>query len=221
MDIETFSREARKVAKSSFHLSRSPSYGQLAAIWGGSGLKPELTSAEYKCWITVDCRFLPLEGKGGCLSVYTDIGSEGENPEGAVVYDSGATLEQVIVESSLKLFAKRHISLPPASAVFRIDSPIIQEWIKEIGWRPSKYDPSIPYHNPIVKAYDDLYDPTSPFHREDIYAVLGGWNFPFPDTEWDLLIKDNLLLSTLAESEPWVEVWDVGNNEFKVCERVT
>jgi hypothetical protein len=40
--------------------------------------------------------------------------------------------------------------------------------------------------------------------------MLGGWPVPFPDGEWEKLLTKTLLVLTLEDAEPWVEVWDDG-----------
>ena len=51
--------------------------------------------------------------------------------------------------------------------------------------------------------------------------MLGGWHFPFPDSDWADLIDEQLIALTIRDSEPWVEAWKMKNNEFKVIQRIT
>jgi hypothetical protein len=55
----------------------------------------------------------------------------------------------------------------------------------------------------------------------DLYAVLGGWHFPWPEGDWYDHLEDRFIGMTLRDSEPWVEVWLSRSGRFEVCERIT
>ena len=59
-----------------------------------------------------------------------------------------------------------------------------------------------------------------PLYTGEAAAVLGGWHFPWPDGDWEELRDQPLLVWTLDESEPWVEVWG-GPDGFRVIQRIT
>ena len=57
-------------------------------------------------------------------------------------------------------------------------------------------------------------------YTNEAAAVLGGWHFPWPDGDWEELREKPLVLWTIDESEPWVEVWKEPAG-FKVIQRIT
>ncbi len=70
------------------------------------------------------------------------------------------------------------------------------------------------------KAYVRLWQADCPLYTGEAVAVLGGWHFPWPDGDWEELREQPLLLWTIEESEPWVEVWGERGG-FRVTQRVT
>jgi hypothetical protein len=69
-------------------------------------------------------------------------------------------------------------------------------------------------------AYMQLWQANCPLYTGQAAAVLGGWHFPWPDGDWEDLRNCPLLVWTLDESEPWVEVWG-GPAGFRVIQRIT
>lgn len=68
--------------------------------------------------------------------------------------------------------------------------------------------------------YIEAWQNNCPLYTEGTTAVIGGWHFPWPEGDWDELCQQTLVLWTIENSEPWVEVWSDGKT-FRVCERVT
>ncbi len=68
--------------------------------------------------------------------------------------------------------------------------------------------------------YTRLWQDNCPLYTGEAAAVLGGWHFPWPDGDWEELRERQLLILTIDESEPWVEVWaePIG---FRVMQRIT
>jgi hypothetical protein len=69
-------------------------------------------------------------------------------------------------------------------------------------------------------VYIRLWQSNCPLYTGEASAVLGGWHFPWPDGDWQELRLQSLLVWTLDESEPWVEVWRVPDG-FRVMQRIT
>jgi len=69
-------------------------------------------------------------------------------------------------------------------------------------------------------AYIPIWQANCPLYTEEAVAVLGGWHFPWPDGDWAELREKPLLLWTIEDSEPWVEVWGESAG-FKVIQRIT
>jgi hypothetical protein len=70
------------------------------------------------------------------------------------------------------------------------------------------------------QKYLPVWQSNCPLYTGEAAAVLGGWHFPWPDGDWEELREAPLLLCTLDESEPWVEVWG-GSEGFRVVQRIT
>ena len=72
----------------------------------------------------------------------------------------------------------------------------------------------------VYNQYLPIWQSNCPLYTDEAVAVLGGWHFPWPDGDWEELQETPLVLWTIAESEPWVEVWNE-EGEFKVMQRIT
>jgi hypothetical protein len=68
--------------------------------------------------------------------------------------------------------------------------------------------------------YMRFWQSNCPLYTGEAAAVLGGWHFPWPDGDWEELRQKPLLVWTLDDSEPWVEVWGVPGG-FRVMQRIT
>ncbi len=74
-----------------------------------------------------------------------------------------------------------------------------------------------------VEDYDrylPIWQSNCPLYTNEAVAVLGGWHFPWPDGDWEELQTKPLLLWTIDESEPWIEVWKEPTG-FNVIQRIT
>jgi hypothetical protein len=97
-----------------------------------------------------------------------------------------------LVDTGVPLYAQPYRSLPPPDALPSLDT----------------------------EEYMRLWQKNCPLYTEQAMAVLGGWHFPWPDDDWEQLREKPLLVWTIAESEPWIEVWEVPDG-FKVMQRIT
>ena len=98
----------------------------------------------------------------------------------------------LLVGSGTPLYACSSISLPPPAAAPELD----------------------------CSNYLKVWTENCPLYRQDVVAVLGGWHFPWPDDDWDDFCNKNLIVWTIENSEPWIEVWK-DEQKFVVMERVT
>ena len=89
---------------------------------------------------------------------------------------------------------------------------------------------SIPPPDALSAAGDEDYlrywQKNCPLYGGQAFAVLGGWHFPWPDDDWEELGNGTLLVWTIEDAEPWVEVWggprtDGEERPFQVVQRVT
>ena len=51
--------------------------------------------------------------------------------------------------------------------------------------------------------------------------MIGGWHMPCADFDWHELLDSTLLIQTLEDSEPWVEVFMDKEGAYKVIQRHT
>lgn len=220
--------EAHRLARPCVWLRPEGPADDFAAVWGGPGVVPPPKKGAYRHWLTVGCwsykEFLHRKGlkvgpAQGCLSVYTD-----EGDGGVAVHDPRAKLTDA--DGGARLYAHAGRCMPPLDAVFRFGSPAVQKWLKAQGWDP-KAGPNGNFKDRTpVDEYQRHYQELSPVHgsrlgsRQPVYAMLGGWHFPWPDGDWAELVKKPLLALTFEDAEPWVEVWGKGKG-FRVVQRIT
>ena len=189
--------------------------GPIVAIWHDPD-KEEIEVTGYRCWITVDTRFVPgLPATiNGFLSVFTnerkcqggriELGSE--RPE----------------RPGIALRAVRESVLPPIEAIFMQGSDAVEKWLAANEWpRDERYNHNFP-DGAIVEQYEQEWHRQYPLYRQDgIYAVLGGWHCPWADDDWYELMDEQLMVFTLHDSEPWIEAWRMRDGQFKVIQRIT
>ena len=75
--------------------------------------------------------------------------------------------------------------LPPIDAVFlRGSDDSVGEWLQTNDWRRGWGYNSNFKDKHIAEAYQKTFTSEHPVYNEsDIYAMPGGWHFPFPDSE--------------------------------------
>ena len=213
MTSEQLIVEGRKLERPCNFL-RAHGSGPVAAIWYERD-DDEIESTGH-CWLSVDTRQIPgvPTSVTGYLSVFTDEKKcEGGRVE---ITPSWPTI------AGTKLFAHPASVLPPIDAVFARGSEVLEAWIRSNGWeRHFRYNNNFAGRD-IVRAYSDVYRREYPLYFEsDIYAILGGWHWPGPDNDWHDLIDEQLMVLTLRNYEPWVEVWRTRTNQFRVIQRIT
>jgi hypothetical protein len=111
-------------------------------------------------------------------------------------------------------------SLPPLDAVFMFGSPAVHAWLAELGWKPDWGWNNNFRAADVANAYNRAEAACMPLGGDEAYAMLGGCNSPWPEGDWLELIETPLVLMTFAESEPWIEVFNMGDR-FKVIPRIT
>lgn len=213
MTGEQLITEGRKLQKPSVFLRPEP-VGEVAAIWHELD-KEGIQSTGFQRWITVDSRFIPElpSSVKGCLSVFSD---EDECEGGKV-----EIFDQMPAQDGIKLYAHAASVLPPLDAVMLKGSAAVGEWLKSKNWqRDWGYNGN--FKDEAAKAYQDVWFDEHPIYKEsDVYAILGGWHFLWPDGDWPNLFDDKLMIFTLRNSEPWMEAWLMKTGEYKVFQRIT
>lgn len=181
--------------------------GAPVAVWH------EATKTSIRRWLTVDAAFYC---NVGCrfISVISD------HSGGGVV----ECLDSLPVPASgdLALFAIQAVVLPPIDAVFALGSEKVGSWLAKHGWeRDWGYNPNFADRG-LVEQYQRAFQSEHPLYLSSgVFAMIGGWHFPFPDDDWEALKDDELLLMTFQDAEPWVEAWRAKDEGFKVIERIT
>jgi hypothetical protein len=214
MTPEMLMSEGRRLARPAVSL-RPRGNGPVAAVWHECD-EGEIETSGYRCWITVDGRFVPGLSKevSGCLSVFTD---ERECQGGRV------EVHPVLPKRpGVNLHACEESVLPPIEAIFARGSDVVGEWLAANDWpRDERYNDNFP-DSAVVKEYEREWFKSYPLYRQDdTYAVLGGWHWPCADGDWYQLIDEQLVVLTIRDSEPWVESWRLRSGQFKVIQRIT
>ncbi|MFE0501241.1 hypothetical protein ACFW0P_10725 [Lysobacter soli] len=190
MDLEAFLSKARKLAKPATELVVDASSNPVA-FWHGH-----------------DRHGIPLitfSYRGSWFEVWVDDTSERVIPISAPRHE-GVPL----APSSLT-------SMPPVDAIFSMDDAEVRAYLSKYRWRGA-YNNNFP--DTVPSQYEDLWTRTHPLYSDHAAAVLGGWHFPWPDGDWKELADKELVLWTLREAEPWVEVFHDGKG-FEVKVRLT
>jgi hypothetical protein len=209
--------EARRLARPAIMLSADGE--EYAACWQGTGVVPP-PPGRWEHWISLDTSFLPdnPRGRGAVLSVYLCTEDDDRFHQVAVTQDHAAVLPRV--PDGERLFVHRAACLPPIEAIFRFGSEPIQTWLAANEWNPDwGYNDNFADSGP-VETYLKAFQSEHPFfHDEEFYSMLGGWSMCF-DEDWATLVAKPLLLLTIRDSEPWLEVYE-GGNELLGFSRIT
>jgi hypothetical protein len=217
LTAETLLAEGRRLARPAVALrDRGTEY---AAVWRGAGVA-DPGPGEWRHWISIDAGFLPQNPRGmkGVVSVYDWFADDDRMGELRVVNDPQACLP--VKPSGKRLFA-HNIAVPPdVDALFHFGAQSLRDWLELNG---SYLD----YDRPPVKDYLRAVRRQHPFSAGDgTYAMLGGWSWCFnwcygTDEEYPWHLFDQaLIVLTLEDSEPWIEVVDDGK-EFQAFARIT
>lgn len=179
------------------------------AIWKGGGvLKP--SPGPWRHWISLDAGALPDNPRKltGVISVYEWFEDSERLGEIGVVHDPAAKLPRKT--DGQRLFGEPFQCLPHADALLYNASAKIKQWLKERGWNPKSGDsPGAYADKDIVEPYRQLFFREHPVYTEAGLAMFGGWSIDFDD-DWLKWSKKPLVVLTVADSEPWVEVFDDG-----------
>jgi hypothetical protein len=192
---------------------------EYAAVWKGPGVVTP-PKGRWEHWVSIAARFLPDNPRklGGILSVYLCTEDSDRFHQVAVVHDRNAKLPPR--PKGRRLFARRTECPPPMEALFKFGSRPIQEWLRANGVDPNHgYSPELfsDQDQAALKAYEKVVAAEHPFEgRAGCCAMLGGWSWCFlwcygsnEGYPWHLF-KKALVVLTVREEEPWLEVYDDG-----------
>jgi hypothetical protein len=212
MTAEELIQEGRALTRPSTFLRKEPS-GPVAAWWYPMDYD-DYNRTRVRRWVTVDGRFIPSFGlhEPTFLTVFSH---ERRDDEGRVEVTK-CWPEQ----PGVPLYAYPVSVLPPIDAVFAQGSPAIDHWLSSHGSKRTD-DFLSSLDDEAIQGYEEAWRAESPIFASDISAVLGGWHMMWPEGDFNDLLKDQLLIWTLEEPEPWVEVWRTAAGDFKVRQRIT
>jgi hypothetical protein len=188
--------------------------GEPVAIWFELDSDDE-NITEWRRWMTVRADALP-DAKAPATVFFS-------------LYTSG--LEKGLLDfvdgwppwNGTPLYAHPTSVLPPLDAVFALGSEEVGKWLAAHHWpRTQRYDRN--FGDPqVVGPYQEIWFVEHPILKNDadVYAFTGGWHLPGQDDDWHDLISAKLLLTTVRDSEPWVEVFQMPDKEYKVLQRIT
>lgn len=209
MTAEQLIAEGRKIQRPTTIL-KPHGAGKPVAMWVDSA-----ATDDGRLWMTLRCDAIPNSKAGdsnflslhtkGCESGFIQLIDDWPAAKGTPLYAHPASI------------------LPPIEAVFVLGSEEIGAWLAANNWpRTERYNSNFP-GAAIVRNYERIWFSEHPIYKNDpdIYAAIGGWHFPAADSDWHDLVPATLLLTTFRDSEPWVEVFELPNGEYKVIQRIT
>ena len=193
-EFDMLMREAKRLERTGQVLSEDGG-GEPTAYWHGKEEGALCISLRYA---------------GAWLNVYLDD-EEGGRAE---------ALDQPTI-SDEPLFAEPRAFLPHIDTVFERGSDAVEAFLEANDWtREDPYNDNFPH--PAAAAYNNAWMDSCPLYQGDAYdAAVGGWQMPWPDDDWDEVKDLELVVWTLRDSEPWVEVFKDTSGGFIVKQRIT
>lgn len=213
MTIEKLIAEGRKLQRNCNFLKPTGS-GEPVAMWFESDPDDE-SITDWRRWMTIRSDAVPQAHPRAIFyfSLYTK-GLE----VGLVDFVDGWP-----PRDGIPLYAQPAEVLPPIDVVFALGSEEVGAWLAANGWlRNDRYNSNFGEAS-LVRQYEQTWISEHPIFKTDpeVYAMTGGWHLPGQDNDWHDLVPAKLLVTTLRDSEPWVEVFQMPYGDFKVCQRIT
>jgi len=213
MTLDHLIAEGRQLQRDCIFLTPHGS-GAPVAMWLEYDANDESITG-FRRWMTLRADALPDPKSPPTVffSIYTK-----ENGEGLVdMVDCWPPVH------AIPLFPHRVSVLPPADALFAFGSDTIGEWLAKNNWprteRPTSNFPGWE----LLAQYNEIWRSEHPVFNDDpdVYAITGGWHMPTQWNDWHDLAPGRLLVTTVHDSEPWVEVFQLPDGSIKVIERCT
>ena len=210
MTISDLITEAQRIAKPSLLLSEAPSPTGIVGWWGGSRPAGHRGRPDDLHRLSIDCGWLAAHGSPlhGVVSVYDVAAQWGWPVPVHVEHTAPASLAGV--PGATALYGREVTSLPPLEALCLYGSAAMEQWLASAGLDRSDYDRATVLAP--AREYQNHYQQHSPLYSRDAAAVLGGWHAMWPDDDFYIPKEMRLIVWTLKDSEPWVEVFARGAN---------
>lgn len=213
MTLEQLIAEGRRLQRPCNFLKPSGT-GEAVAIWFPYDGDDE-SITDWRRWVTIRSDAVPQEKPRSLFyfSLYTN-GSE----RGVLDF-----IDDWPPRDGIRLYAHPANVIPPIDAVFASGSEAVGAWLKTNSWeRTERYNSNFGNAD-LVKEYERIWFSEHPIFKNDpdVYAFTGGWHLPGQDSDWHELIPAKLLVTTVRDSEPWVEAFQMPDGDFKVIQRIT
>jgi len=212
MTPEAIIAEGARLAKPSLFLVESATPTGVVAYWRGGGRVGYRGREDDRHRITFDCAWLSQHGVrvGGSIGVY-DVDRRWRWPKPLHLEQLNGPLAGFRMDGGLPLYGREERSFPPVEALCLYGGPAVGQWLAAEGLDRTDYD--IAATSDIGEAYQAEYRRHCPLYLTDQpVAVLGGWHAFWPDDEFYLPREMRLVLWTVREAEPWVEVFERSPN---------
>ena len=206
--------EEGRILQRPCNLLKPTGSGEHVALWFEPDPDDE-SITDWRRWMTLRADAIP--NTKAPLSVYFSLYTKGLG-RGVIDFVDGWP-----PRNGTPLYGHPVSVLPPIEVVFALGSAEIGEWLAANRWRrDQRYDGNFP-DNDVVDQYRQIWFSEHPVFRNDpeIYAFTGGWHLPGQDSDWHDLIPAKLLLTTVRDSEPWVEIFQMPDGSYEVFQRIT
>jgi hypothetical protein len=213
MTAERLIEEGRKLQRPC-NLLKPNGVGEPVAMWFESDPDDE-SITDWRRWLTVRADAIP--NSRAPATVYFSLYTSGFD-KGLIDFVDGWP-----PRNGTPLYAHPSAVLPPIDAVIANGSGEIGEWLATNRWpRTERYNSNFP-DSTLVKDYEKVWFSEHPIFKNDadVYAFTGGWHLPGQDSDWHDLVPAKLLLTTIRDSEPWVEVFQMPDGDYEVRQRIT
>lgn len=112
------------------------------------------------------------------------------------------------MRDGIPLYATESFSFPPMEALCLYGGPVVEAWLDSLGLARTDYDAPRIDSDEHGQAYKRIYREHCPLYSKDCWAVLGGWHAVWAGDDFYVPREMNLVVWTLREAEPWVEVFE-------------
>lgn len=213
MTIEQLITEGRRIQRNGNFL-KATGTGEPVAMWFEPDADDESITG-WRRWMTVRADALP--NANASKSVYFSLYTKGSE-DGLLDFVDGWPSKQ-----GTPLYSHSSSVLPPIDAVFALGSDEVGVWLAANEWpRTERYNPNF-RDAALVNEYEKVWFSEHPIFNSnsEVFAMTGGWHLPGQARDWHDLVSAKLLITTLRDSEPWVEAFQMPDGSYQVLQRTT
>jgi hypothetical protein len=203
-------KEGERLALPSLLLSASTS-GVRTAVWRSKSLIGP-NGAQH--WISIDAS--ALTSIGVSLSSNIDV-FRGKN---AIAVHVPQPLSER-APGGTPLRATPTASFPPFEALCLFGGEVVGSWLRSLGCERTDWDDPRVYESAQRNEYIQEWQRRCPLYTGAGDVVVGGWHIQWPEDDGYSRPGWQMLLWTLRDAEPWIEVWRSDAGELRAVERIT